>query len=404
MSFESMRRRLTGVVCLAGGVVLAAAYLLHFAANTGTSRRTTMVDSAKGTMHAPIRPASMREEHRPVYPHSIIRGGAYSSVELKQALARDSVAAVHYAGFRTSDAHLDRLERPRLAYLSYRIGKSVRWTRRAVPLPAGEAVLTDGTHLARARCGNRISFTPQEPVGPEVDLDTPEAPPAQDVVPDAGGLPDIYNLPMIVHDLFAPYYGGFPGGGLGGVLVGGLVPESGGAGTQGVYIGGFGGGPGAGGPWLSHQPSPPVPGPNPPVAWVPPTLPPFDFPVTWPIGVITFNLGSTPGTTSAPPSVTTISTGPPGYYQVVPPSGSSTPPPSGGGGTPPEDTPPPGDNPPGGNPPGGNPPPTFSVPPGSPPPPDLPPVPDTEVPEPSAAVSVGVGVAVLGMLRGLRRV
>src|SRR5437764_1059357 len=79
--------------------------------------------------------------------------------------------------------------------------------RKRVWLPEGEAVLTDGDNLARARCGNRISFTPQQPVGPEVDTDTPEAPLHNDELQIAVGLPDAFDLPWIVHNVFPPYFG-----------------------------------------------------------------------------------------------------------------------------------------------------------------------------------------------------
>jgi hypothetical protein len=101
---------------------------------------------------------------RPVYPYSVIRGGAYSAGELIHALDADPVAARHYAVFRRSLVHTSESRFAGAVYLSYRVGNAVYWTSRAVRVPRGEILLTDGRNYARARCGNRISLTPQTPV------------------------------------------------------------------------------------------------------------------------------------------------------------------------------------------------------------------------------------------------
>src|SRR5947208_1625631 len=186
----------------------------------------------------PVRAASVRERPPVVFAHSVIRGGARSAAELTRTLDHDPVAAAHYQGFRDSVAQLERLRRSRPAYVSYRMGNAIYWTRKAVVLAEGEAVLTDGENLARARCGNRISFTPRAPVGPEVDLDVPEPPPVGDEDNAADGVADVFGLPLVVHDLFPPYFGGGPVG----MLSDGANEPSGDG-----YDGGFGGGGGAGG-------------------------------------------------------------------------------------------------------------------------------------------------------------
>jgi hypothetical protein len=101
---------------------------------------------------------------RPVYPYSVIRGGAYSAAELIQALDGDPVAARHYLVFRRSAVRAAGSTFHDPVYLSYRVGDAIYWTSRPVPLPPGETLLTDGMHYARARCGNRISPTAQTPV------------------------------------------------------------------------------------------------------------------------------------------------------------------------------------------------------------------------------------------------
>jgi hypothetical protein len=117
---------------------------------------------------------------RGIYPYSIIRGGAYSAGELREALDRDPVAAQHYLIFHRSSVHITESSFSEPVYLSYRVGDAIYWTSRPVRLPRGETLLTDGASYARARCGNRISQTPRTPVNdtepaPET-LNTPQAP------------------------------------------------------------------------------------------------------------------------------------------------------------------------------------------------------------------------------------
>jgi hypothetical protein len=63
-----------------------------------------------------------------------------------------------------ANARVVPLDREESVYVAYRIGNDVFWTKRTFTLHKGETVITDGTHEARARCGNRISVTPQAPI------------------------------------------------------------------------------------------------------------------------------------------------------------------------------------------------------------------------------------------------
>lgn len=114
---------------------------------------------------------------RHVYPYSIVPGGVTSRTELARAVLADKTVAAHYAGFDTDKAELRTVPKARAVYVSYRKGDHVYWTAKKVMLAEGEAVLSDGRSDIRARCGNRISDTPQLPVeasGPsERELDTP---------------------------------------------------------------------------------------------------------------------------------------------------------------------------------------------------------------------------------------
>lgn len=101
---------------------------------------------------------------RPLYPYSVIPGGAYSQMELERAIQNDPVVARHYAGFDVSRTRVERLPAAEAVYVSYRIQNRIYWTQKKITLPAGELVLTDGKHTARTRCGNRLSLAPAAPV------------------------------------------------------------------------------------------------------------------------------------------------------------------------------------------------------------------------------------------------
>jgi PEP-CTERM motif-containing protein len=51
-------------------------------------------------------------------------------------------------------------------FVSYRVGNRIYWTKNKTLVPRGEMLITDGTHFARTRCGNRISERPMGPVSP----------------------------------------------------------------------------------------------------------------------------------------------------------------------------------------------------------------------------------------------
>jgi hypothetical protein len=122
---------------------------------------------------------------RTVYPYSVVPGGVRDSQGLREAVSGDPVVAAHYVGFKLARARVVRLGAARTAYVSYRLGKKVYWTRNKVKLAAGEKVITDGKNFARARCGNRFTETsggetsPDEPT-PDV-LDRPVDPPGPEV-------------------------------------------------------------------------------------------------------------------------------------------------------------------------------------------------------------------------------
>ena len=134
-------------------------------------------------------------EPRLVYRYSVVRGGVHTIEELGRAVREDPVVRAHYAKASFPRMRVERLAAPREAYVSYRIADTVYWTKRPVTLPAGELVLTDGSVTIRARCGNRLSDRPLQPVfsaepaGWEFDQALPEA------ATDPGGGPPISGDP-----------------------------------------------------------------------------------------------------------------------------------------------------------------------------------------------------------------
>jgi hypothetical protein len=159
----------------------AFAILLFGIANRRPARPETpeaMESAALSPVLAKVRPALDRRPMRPVYPYSVIRGGVYSAAEFNAALRLDSVASAHYAGFHRQSLRMTSAPEPIPLYASYRIGNSVFWTSHPIHIAAGEPLITDGTYLARARCGNRLSDSPRGPVSrmepSESEMETPE--------------------------------------------------------------------------------------------------------------------------------------------------------------------------------------------------------------------------------------
>lgn len=106
------------------------------------------------------------QSSRPVYPYSVVPGGVENVKELQWAAEHDPIVAAHYAGFDYARAQVVHLTLNRTAYLSYRIGNKIYWTRHRITLHKGEIVITDGRMTARTRCANRVEETPQQEASP----------------------------------------------------------------------------------------------------------------------------------------------------------------------------------------------------------------------------------------------
>lgn len=153
---------------------------------------------------------------RQIFPFSVIPGGLLDERELADSMAKDDVVRKHYDGLQPDRMWFTRTKQPMAAYVSYRKGEDVRWTSHPVMIPANELVLTDGKHMVRARCGNRIEVKKPEPlpahVGPpdipppDIAMETglpslmpptvtPPVPPADQLAKNGGAPPPRISTP-----------------------------------------------------------------------------------------------------------------------------------------------------------------------------------------------------------------
>jgi len=145
--------------------------VLFFDADSGSSRLDSSASRAERLpYHLPVSPRVQPRSSgsgRIVYPYSVIAGGARGAQELKQAISKDPVVAEHYRSFKRDQTRMVELAAEKTAYVSYRIGNEVFWTKKKLKLVKGEKLITDGENYARTRCGNRISETPEAKTSPE---------------------------------------------------------------------------------------------------------------------------------------------------------------------------------------------------------------------------------------------
>jgi hypothetical protein len=206
-----------------GASVVALRYLKPslFHSSRQTEPNPQAVEASRNLFLQTQQDALRSMQDRPVYPYSVVPGGVKDASELKWAADHDPVVAAHYAGFDYDHARVVRLVLARTAYISYRIGNKVYWTRHRVTLKKGETVLTDGKITARTRCANRVEEVPQVEVSsfepPPLKFDEPALPvlgpavanppvPYQSSLLDRSGPPGLGPAPPL--SLYAPIGGG----------------------------------------------------------------------------------------------------------------------------------------------------------------------------------------------------
>jgi hypothetical protein len=123
--------------------------LFHEARNPEPDRKSA--EASRNLFLRSQKEALRQLEGRTVLRYSVVPGGVRSVQELKGSAEHDPVVASHYAGLDYDRAPVVRLALARTAYLSYRIGNKVYWTRYRVSLNKGETVIPDGKMTARTR-------------------------------------------------------------------------------------------------------------------------------------------------------------------------------------------------------------------------------------------------------------
>jgi hypothetical protein len=100
----------------------------------------------------------------PTLQYSVVPGGLRSAEDIVSVRREDKAVERHYRYFHVDEAQPVRLNRPRLAYVSYRVGGEIFWTRNTVMIPAGEVLFSDGHVRIRAKSGALISDRPMSPI------------------------------------------------------------------------------------------------------------------------------------------------------------------------------------------------------------------------------------------------
>jgi hypothetical protein len=115
----------------------------------------------------PLPPSpALQQTKRPMYRYSVVPGGVYGASELEMAIATDAVVAAHYRDFDVARARVIKVGTPRHVHVSYRVGNRIYWTSGKTWLRPGEALLSDGVHTVRGRCGNQVADVPMGPPAP----------------------------------------------------------------------------------------------------------------------------------------------------------------------------------------------------------------------------------------------
>ena len=162
------RNRLRLLAITTSAVLLVLVVLLSAWTQTNSTSEHANVDSSFDESHfdqdaLPSVDVEPGGTQRPNYRYSVIPGGAYNALELRQAIHDDAVVAAHYEHLDQSTLRVERVPHDRYVHVSYRKGNHIFWTKNKVLLRQGETILTDGKTQVRARCGNCISEEPPLP-------------------------------------------------------------------------------------------------------------------------------------------------------------------------------------------------------------------------------------------------
>lgn len=156
---------LLGVFCAGLAIGFAAVFIqsrIHSNAARTVELQHEAAEASANLLRLAEQESLQQMQQRKVYPYSVVPGGVRDAHELKWVTEHDPVVKAHYARFDFDHARVVKLDRPRLFFVSYRIGNKVFWTRRRLLLRKGELLITDGKIAARSRCGNQVEEVPQQ--------------------------------------------------------------------------------------------------------------------------------------------------------------------------------------------------------------------------------------------------
>jgi hypothetical protein len=100
---------------------------------------------------------SVPTQKRPVYGHSLVRGGVWTVADVR------SNPLFAKLGFNVNLTRGFRMAQDECVKTAYLKDGRVFWTHQCVLVHKGELVFTDGTYYIRARCGNLIALRPDGP-------------------------------------------------------------------------------------------------------------------------------------------------------------------------------------------------------------------------------------------------
>lgn len=105
---------------------------------------------------------SAMKDARPDLGYSLIHGGVSSAREFKSFLLTDPVLNAWY-GPCSEPIFYGTLPADRDVFTTYRRDGAIRWTKKRIHLKQGESYLVRCGRTILARCGNEISWSPQQP-------------------------------------------------------------------------------------------------------------------------------------------------------------------------------------------------------------------------------------------------
>lgn len=171
------------------GITVALVYVLK---NVDTNVNT---NGGKDVMAPALTPnlfPIVKNTPRPRYPLSVIPGGVGTLAEFNMRAKQDPLLA----GLACESAHTETTPSDIVVFTTFRRGNKILWNRRPIAVKKGERLVVGCGRTVLMRCGNEISYTPQEPSEslPPGTLETPITPaPPTALVPPAETLPPAFH-------------------------------------------------------------------------------------------------------------------------------------------------------------------------------------------------------------------